>query len=138
MSDKTEVYRGVGVTVRFDGQKCVHSRNCVLGDPRVFVPNAPGPWIHPDAASVERVVELVHACPSGALTYERTDGEESEQPPVVNTVRVRENGPLAFHAQLHFAGERSSAARDAVPLWGVEEQAVLRWQSFGGGLCGDW
>lgn len=104
MADKTEVYRGVGVTVRFDGQRCVHSRNCVLGDPRVFVPNAPGPWIHPDAASIERVVELVHACPSGALTYERTDGVESEQPPVVNTVRVRENGPLAFHAQLHFAG----------------------------------
>jgi CDGSH-type Zn-finger protein/uncharacterized Fe-S cluster protein YjdI len=104
MADKTEVSRGRRVTVRFDGRKCVHSRNCVLGDPRVFAPNAPGPWIHPDAASVERVVELVHACPSGALTYERTDGEESEQPPVVNTVRVLENGPLAFHAQLHFAG----------------------------------
>ena len=104
MSEETEMYRGAGVTVRFDGRKCVHSRNCVLGDPRVFEPNAPGPWIHPDAASIERVVELVHACPSGALTYERTDGEEGEQPPVVNTVRVRENGPLALHAQLHFAG----------------------------------
>jgi CDGSH-type Zn-finger protein/uncharacterized Fe-S cluster protein YjdI len=103
MSDETEMYRGAGVTVRFDGRKCVHSRNCVLGDPRVFEPNAPGPWIHPDAASIERVVELVHACPSGALTYERTDGEESEQPPVVNTMRVLENGPLALHAQVHFA-----------------------------------
>jgi CDGSH-type Zn-finger protein/uncharacterized Fe-S cluster protein YjdI len=104
MADKTEICHGARITVRFDGNRCIHSRNCVLGDPRVFEPNAPGPWIHPDAASVERVVELVNACPSGALTYERTDGEESEQPPVVNTVRVRENGPLAFHAQLHFWG----------------------------------
>ncbi|HKE44330.1 MAG TPA: CDGSH iron-sulfur domain-containing protein [Steroidobacteraceae bacterium] len=104
MADKTEIYHGARITVRFDGNRCIHSRNCVLGDPRVFVPNAPGPWINPDAVPIERVVELVHACPSGALTYERSDGEESEQPPVVNTVRVRENGPLAFHAQLHFRG----------------------------------
>ncbi len=28
--------------------KCIHSRNCVLGRPDVFVPNAPGGWIHPE------------------------------------------------------------------------------------------
>jgi CDGSH-type Zn-finger protein/uncharacterized Fe-S cluster protein YjdI len=104
MADETEIHHGAAVTVRFDGRRCIHSRHCVLGDPRVFVPNAPGPWIHPDAASVERIVEIAHCCPSGAITYERTDGEEGEQPPVVNVVRVRENGPLAFHAEMHFAG----------------------------------
>ena len=108
MSDKPEEYCGARFIVRFEARKCVHSRNCVLGDPRVFVPNVNGPWIHPDAVSIERVVALVQACPSGALTYERTDGGPGEQPPVVNTVRVRENGPLAFHAELRLADGTST------------------------------
>lgn len=108
MSDKPEEYRGARLIVRFDAHKCVHSRNCVLGDPRVFVPNVTGPWILPDAASAEHVVALVQACPSGALTYERTDGAPREQPAVVNSVRVRENGPLAFHAELRLADGTST------------------------------
>ena len=108
MSDKTEEYRGERVTVRFDPVKCIHSRNCVLGDPRVFVPNAPGPWIHPDAVPAERVAEIAHTCPSGAITYERTDGAPGEQPPQVNTVRVLENGPLAFRAEMRFESAGSA------------------------------
>lgn len=104
MSGKTEEYRSERVIVRFEPIQCIHSRNCVLGDPRVFVPNAPGPWIHPEAAPPERVAELAHACPSGAITYERTDGAPGEQSPLVNTVRVLENGPLAFRAEMHFDG----------------------------------
>jgi CDGSH-type Zn-finger protein/uncharacterized Fe-S cluster protein YjdI len=104
MSDKTEEYRGPKIVVRFDPVRCIHSRNCVLGDPHVFVPNAPGPWIRPDAVAPDRVAELVHACPSGALTYERADATPGEQPPVVNVVRVLENGPLAFRAELRFEG----------------------------------
>jgi CDGSH-type Zn-finger protein/uncharacterized Fe-S cluster protein YjdI len=108
MSDKVEEYRSERVTVRFEPTKCIHSRNCVLGDPRVFVPNASGPWIHPEAAPVERVAELAHACPSGAITYERTDGAPGEQAPQVNTVRVLENGPLAFRAEMRFEGGGSA------------------------------
>jgi CDGSH-type Zn-finger protein/uncharacterized Fe-S cluster protein YjdI len=108
MSDETEEYRSEPVTVRFEGRRCIHSRNCVLGHPGVFVPNASGPWIHPEAAPVERVVELVHACPSGALTYQRNDGAPAEQPPPVNTVRVLENGPLAFRAEMRFEGGGSA------------------------------
>jgi CDGSH-type Zn-finger protein/uncharacterized Fe-S cluster protein YjdI len=108
MSGKPEEYPGARVTVRFDGKKCIHSRNCVLGDPRVFVPNVSGPWIHPEAAPVERVAEVAHTCPSGAITYERNDGMPGEQPPLVNTVRVLENGPLAFRAEMRFDGGGSA------------------------------
>jgi len=44
---------GEKIDVGFAGKRCIHSRNCVLGDPHVFVPNAPGQWIHPDAASAQ-------------------------------------------------------------------------------------
>ena len=93
------------IDVGFSGKRCIHSRNCVLGDPHVFVPNAPGQWIHPEAASVEKIVAIAESCPSGAITYIRKDGGPQEQPPVVNTVRLRENGPLAVHAEIVLDGE---------------------------------
>lgn len=108
MSEKPQEYPGARVTVRFEGKKCIHSRNCVLGDPRVFVADVPGAWIHPEAAPVERVVEVAHTCPSGAITYERNDGMPGERPPPVNTVRVLENGPLAFRAEMRFDGGGSA------------------------------
>ena len=44
-------------------------------------------------------------CPSGAIRYERLDGQPGEPAPLVNTVRIREDGPLAFNAPLRIAGE---------------------------------
>jgi CDGSH-type Zn-finger protein/uncharacterized Fe-S cluster protein YjdI len=107
MAAKIEEVRGRKVIVRFEAKKCVHSRNCVLGRPDVFVPNVEGDWIHPDAASPEDVAALAANCPSGAITYERLDGGANEAPPVVNVVHIRENGPLAFHAPLAIAGMKS-------------------------------
>lgn len=104
MPDEIDKIRSEKITIHFDGKRCVHSRHCVLGNPEVFVPNAPGQWIHPEATTVEEVVALAAACPSGAITYARHDGGPPETAPKVNVVRIRENGPLAFHAELDIAG----------------------------------
>lgn len=100
-----EVVSGRQVRVEFDGARCIHSRYCVLGQPDVFVPNAPGQWIHPDAARAEDVMALAQQCPSGAIVALRLDGGPQEAPPRVNTVRVLENGPLAVRAPLRWRGE---------------------------------
>lgn len=100
---KLETVPGADVTICFDGKKCIHSRGCVLDRPDVFVPNVEGEWIRPDAATVDEVAEIAHNCPSGAITYIRRDGV-AERAPLVNTVRVRENGPLAFRGQLSIDG----------------------------------
>jgi CDGSH-type Zn-finger protein/uncharacterized Fe-S cluster protein YjdI len=102
-----EEYSGRRVTVFNDGKRCIHSRYCVLGLNSVFVPNVDGPWIKPDAADHETVMAVVERCPSGALRYAPVEGVEPEQPPTVNTVRVWENGPLAFHGALDIAGDKS-------------------------------
>jgi CDGSH-type Zn-finger protein/uncharacterized Fe-S cluster protein YjdI len=102
---KIDIVDGKKVRIIFEGAKCIHSRGCVLSRPDVFVPNVKGEWIHPDAATPEAVAELAHQCPSGAIRYERLDGGPGEAPPKVNTVRVRENGPLAFHGALDIAGQ---------------------------------
>ena len=105
MSGEKESVRGEQVTIHFESGKCVHSRHCVLDRPDVFVPNVAGEWIHPDRATPDEVAALAANCPSGAITYERFDGVANEAAPIVNTVRVRENGPLAFHAALTIAGQ---------------------------------
>jgi len=99
-----ETVRGHEFIIHFDGSRCIHSRNCVLDRPDVFVPNVKGEWIYPDRANSEGISQLAHNCPSGAIRYERVDGGMGEEPPIVNTVRVRENGPLAIHAPLTIEG----------------------------------
>ena len=107
-----EIVKGRDVTIRFDAKRCVHSRNCVLGHPEVFVPNVKGEWIHPDAASAEEVMHVALACPSGAIRVSHNDGSAtSDTPPLVNTVRVRENGPLAIEAELQIRGEPQATPR---------------------------
>jgi CDGSH-type Zn-finger protein/uncharacterized Fe-S cluster protein YjdI len=108
MADGVEEVRGKKVLLQFEGKRCVHTRHCVLEHPDVFVPNVEGEWIHPDAVSVEELVKVAERCPSGAIRYQRLDGGPAEAPPVVNLVRVRENGPLAFQAELAVAGDRTA------------------------------
>lgn len=99
-----EVAEGKAVTIRFDGKRCVHARQCVLGQPGVFKANTPGEWIFPNEASAEAIAIVAHSCPSGAITYERHDGGAQESAPEVNVATVRENGPLAFRAPLTIGG----------------------------------
>ena len=101
----TETVRGKQVVIHFEGRRCIHSRNCVLHHPDVFVPNVEGEWIHPDAVSPDEVAMIARMCPSGAIRYERIDGSQQEPAPVVNLVHVRENGPLAFSAPLVIGGK---------------------------------
>jgi CDGSH-type Zn-finger protein/uncharacterized Fe-S cluster protein YjdI len=99
-----EEARGKRLLLRFEGKRCIHARFCVLGAPGVFLANVKGPWLHPDAIDAESLVAIAHACPSGAITYERLDGGASEPAPPVNLLRIRENGPLAVHASIELAG----------------------------------
>jgi CDGSH-type Zn-finger protein/uncharacterized Fe-S cluster protein YjdI len=100
----TETVRGSHGTIVFDGERCIHSRHCVLDRPDVFVPNVQGQWIHPDRATPGELAALARNCPSGAIRFVAADGTPGEAAPLVNTVRVRENGPLAFVAPVTIAG----------------------------------
>ncbi len=96
---------GQKLALSFETKRCIHARFCVTGAPNVFLANVKGPWIHPDAMEVERVVEVAHACPSGAITYHRLDGVHDETAPPVNLAGIREAGPYAFRGQLEIDGE---------------------------------
>jgi CDGSH-type Zn-finger protein/uncharacterized Fe-S cluster protein YjdI len=100
-----ESARGQKLELLFETKRCIHARFCVTGAPNVFLANVQGPWIHPDAMEVERVVEVAHACPSGAIRYHRLDGAHDETAPPVNLAGIREAGPYAFRGQLQIDGE---------------------------------
>ena len=102
--DGIERVRGEKLELTFEAKRCIHSRFCVTWTPQVFLANVKGPWIHPDAMPVEQVVEVAHACPSGAIRYQRVDGGAQEAAPPVNLASVREAGPYAFRAQLQIDG----------------------------------
>jgi CDGSH-type Zn-finger protein/uncharacterized Fe-S cluster protein YjdI len=100
-----EAIAGKQLTLLYEGRRCIHARFCVTGAPRVFLANVQGPWIHPDAMPTEGLVEIAHACPSGAIRYRRTDGAAEESAPPVNLLSIREAGPYAIRAELVIAGE---------------------------------
>lgn len=104
--DGVERVRGKRLVLGFEAKRCIHARHCVLGAPRVFLANVKGPWLHPDADTVEDLVAIAHMCPSGAITYERTDGGPNEPVPEVNAMRLRENGPYAFVADVRLQGRK--------------------------------
>jgi uncharacterized Fe-S cluster protein YjdI/CDGSH-type Zn-finger protein len=93
----TREYVGAGITVHWDSGRCIHSGNCRRGAPTVFHPAA-RPWVHLDGADADEVARVIDTCPSGALTYTRTDSPQ----PIAETVAERLaiiapqlNGPLS-------------------------------------------
>ena len=107
---KKQKYEGKDITVCFDAGLCIHAGNCVRGLPDVFRASQKGAWVFPDEADAAGLAALIETCPSGALTYTRSDGT-SEQPPEKNSVTVERNGPLNLHANYTLNGETPDSWR---------------------------
>jgi CDGSH-type Zn-finger protein/uncharacterized Fe-S cluster protein YjdI len=103
--DGVEHIEGKELTLLFDSKRCIHARFCVTGAPHVFLANVQGPWIKPDAAEIDHLVEIAHACPSGAIRYRRKDGKHDEAPPRVNLISIREAGPYAVRGDIRLDGQ---------------------------------
>jgi CDGSH-type Zn-finger protein/uncharacterized Fe-S cluster protein YjdI len=102
--DGVDYIEGRDLTLIYEGRKCIHSRFCVTWGPKVFIANVKGPWINPDAMPTEALAEIAHVCVSGAIRYERKDGQPDEQAPPVNLISVREGGPYAIKADIRLDG----------------------------------
>lgn len=66
--ESTKEYTNGEVTIVWRAELCTHSANCVKGLPAVFQPKEK-PWIKPDDATSEEIINQVNKCPSGALSY---------------------------------------------------------------------
>jgi uncharacterized Fe-S cluster protein YjdI len=103
MKDITKKYTNGEVTIVWKPNTCIHSRICwntATGLPEVFNP-AERPWIKPEAASTERIIEQVKKCPSGALSfYMNTEAETVAEISAESIVEVSPNGPLLVYGNL--------------------------------------
>lgn len=73
MEDITKTYSNQDITIIWKPSTCTHSTLCwkgVTGLITVFDPRK-RPWITPEGASTEEIIERVDRCPSGALSYVR-------------------------------------------------------------------
>jgi uncharacterized Fe-S cluster protein YjdI len=100
MKDITKKYSNGEVTIIWKPASCIHSKICWTGLPDVFNPKE-RPWIKPDAATTQQMVDQVNKCPSGALSY-FMNGEEAgnTKTEVESIVEVSQNGPLLVYGNI--------------------------------------
>lgn len=101
MKDITKKYTNGEVTVVWKNAACIHSTLCWKGLSEVFNPSE-RPWIKPEGASTEKIVEQVKKCPSGALSYFMNDEIDSDEAQVdaETIVEVSPNGPLLVYGNV--------------------------------------
>jgi len=92
-------YPGTKATVSWNGPLCIHVAECGRAKGDLFI-GGRDPWCQPDQATEEEVADVVHRCPTGALTVDFEDGSGTEKPESVNTVNVAYNGPLFIRGRL--------------------------------------
>jgi uncharacterized Fe-S cluster protein YjdI len=95
-----KAYPSPEITVFFDSSRCIHAAECVRGLPEVFDAKA-RPWIRPNHASSEQLMEVISRCPSGALHYE-TANAVSEIPETPTSFRSLPDGRLEVRGDLRF------------------------------------
>lgn len=87
-------YSNQEITVCWDPDKCIHSRNCVKGLPQVF-DKSKKPWINMQGASSEEIMKTIDRCPSGALSYRKVGDVET----LSAKIKVKKNGPLLVEGE---------------------------------------
>lgn len=78
MGVSTKEYSNGEVTILWNSSKCIHSEKCVNGLPGVFNINS-SPWINPNGASSEEIIQQVSKCPSGALSIKKVEPEKPKE-----------------------------------------------------------
>lgn len=95
-------YAGKRITIHDNRGICAHAGLCTERLGSVFRMKQE-PWIDPDGASVEEIVETVKACPSGALSYSVEDVEYRDQARAP-MVTVTDDGPYAITGGIEMIG----------------------------------
>jgi CDGSH-type Zn-finger protein/ferredoxin len=93
LPDKVDIYEGRSITLHDNRSICAHAGLCTDRLASVFKYGSE-PWIDPDGAPVEAIVDAVRRCPSGALSYS-IDGRDEDAAPAQARINVTRDGPYA-------------------------------------------
>ncbi len=103
LTKKRKNYVGKRITIHDNRSICSHAAECVNNLPSVFRLNQT-PWIDPDQEiNVERIIETVRKCPSGALSYS-IDSVEYNDYNDRPLVKISKNGPYLVTGSIDLVG----------------------------------
>jgi CDGSH-type Zn-finger protein len=100
---KRKDYVGKKIIVHDNRRICSHAAECVNNLPSVFRLNA-RPWIDPDGANVEEIINTIRKCPSGALSYSIDGIEHRDQNDRNPMVTVSKDGPYLITGGIELIG----------------------------------
>ena len=115
MSEKRFSYKSDSIEVTYASKLCIHAAECANGLPEVFDPNKK-PWVDPSGAEVQKIVDVIEKCPSGALKYTRFYWKVNEKPANDFKNTTIPNGPLYVLGNIKLinsAGEEINETRIA-------------------------
>lgn len=95
---KIDTYIGKKITIHDDRGICSHAGYCTDELPEVFRMRDE-PWIDADAQTVEKIIETIRKCPSGALSYE-IDGVLYDKYHEGAQVLMSEDGPYRISGSI--------------------------------------
>jgi uncharacterized Fe-S cluster protein YjdI len=104
------------ITVVWKPEICIHAGECVKRLPEVYRPDEK-PWIDVSKAEKAELIEQIKACPSGALSFELPEEDESDSNPTsAVTLQVTPNGPIMVQGEvkLKVNGEERTESRLAL------------------------
>ena len=90
--DYTGDVDGVAVTVSYTPVLCTHAAQCQARAQRVFDPKQK-PWIQPDNGSLQEILDVMAACPSGALRVSVGEMPQQHLTTGVVEIAVERHGP---------------------------------------------
>ena len=102
-ADEQVSYTGQGIMLHDNRRVCAHAGFCTERLPTVFRQKEE-PWIDADGASVEDIIALVRACPSGALSYTIDGVEHRDNEDAAQAVKVVPGGPYVVQGGVDLAG----------------------------------
>jgi CDGSH-type Zn-finger protein len=91
--DQRESYQAGRITIHDNRSICAHAGRCTDGLATVFKYQS-DPWIDPAAGTVDKIIDTIHQCPSGALSY-TLDGVAGSDPQRQPSITVTQDGPYA-------------------------------------------
>ncbi len=110
----SEAYVGKKITIHDDRGICSHAGYCTDGLPEVFRMTKE-PWIDSDAESVEKIIETIRKCPSGALSYS-IDGIKYDAFSDKPAITISEDGPYIVQGSIELEVEDQPESKEHYAL----------------------
>ena len=102
------------MTIVWKPSVCIHSTRCWKGEEGlldVFNPREK-PWIKPQGADTERIINQIKKCPSGALSFTMNDATEKQEEMSAETIiETAPNGPLMVYGNITVKDKEGKAVQ---------------------------